>query len=391
MAALVIVAGVLAGQQIATPNERVLQVVAAGVIVSRLRARLISALSVATLLLPFPGDVPTGTRTSRSCCSSLVWVFRVSTKREPPLPEPGSNSQFWDSSAYRIVYNVQPGRLDCVGAFLTPLTYVLVPSHRKHRPHDRGEKIVAMQLASVLVCLFASTSRATRAVIVPLDPAGATEGMTTSIRVGSVSRLRTVRRVRVHEPVLQLFLWIRATSQSRRWALTAVMLLTLFWLFSTVTRGPSSRFVGACAWSAQPAPLIVKLVGIVFLGGGDPRGDYIVPTLRTRFGDGTHVQHHVRKRHARYRAGAWKQAWGHPQSSDYRPRPYYAAQEGDDRMVAAQRILPRVIVGLVGLVFLWIRGNCGITCPRALARRRQLHRRPDNRHGSCGDVHGRSD
>jgi len=188
--------------------------------------------------------------------------------------------------------------------------------------------------------------------------------MTESIRVGSTFLdYELFGEYCALNLFLQLFLWTRATSRSRRWALTGVMLLTLFCLFSTVTRGAILAFlVGSVymIWLNRRRLNFVKLVGIVSLGlGAILGGDYVVSNftnsdsvLERMFG--TTFENGIPDS----RAGAWKQTFAHILNHPIIGHgPYYSAREGVQVVYWPHNVYLyyAYIVGLVGLgIYLWI-------------------------------------
>jgi O-antigen ligase len=107
---------------------------------------------------------------------------------------------------------------------------------------DHARKLLLVQAVScVLICAIAVYEQShPGGVIVPgwIEFTGTMEVRGEGVRVGSTFLdYELLAEYCALNLVLQLFMWVRATSQSRRVAVTLLMALTLFVLFATVTRG----------------------------------------------------------------------------------------------------------------------------------------------------------
>lgn len=374
LAVLVLGVALAAAGQITSPNERVLQVVAAGIVVFlAFRLKSISALSFLVLLLPFPKATSYGnTNVAFAMLLALVWVFRISTKREPPPVRTGIEIPLLGLvMAYCLsFYNVEPENLGIAWAmFLNFLTYVLVffLAINIVRTAKDVERIFAFQLVScVIVCLFAVYEQGhPGATIIPgWIQLGATEGVTSSVRVGSTFLdYELFGEFCALNLFLQLFLWTRAPSQTRRWLLVGCMMLTLFCLFSTVTRGAILAFlVGAfyLVWLTRHRLNFVRLVGVAFLlVGAILGGDFVVSSFTDsdsvleRLG-GTKFENGMPDT----RAGAWTQSMRHILKHPIIGHgPYFAPQVGVEMIYWPHNVylFYAHIVGIVGLAFfLWL-------------------------------------
>ena len=92
---VVVALAIFAGTQIAAPDKRAIQVIAACVLVFfAFRIDSISALAIATILLPFPKATSYGnTNVTFVLLIFIVWLFRVSTRRVArPEPAPDRKS-----------------------------------------------------------------------------------------------------------------------------------------------------------------------------------------------------------------------------------------------------------------------------------------------------------
>jgi O-antigen ligase len=377
LAVVVVGVAVIAAGQITSPNERVLQVVAAGIVVFlAFRLRSISALSFLVLLLPFPKATSYGnTNVAFSMLLFLVWMFRVSTRREPPpIRTPLELPLIGLVMAYCLsFYNVEPENLAQAWAqFLNFLTYVLVLFLVVNivRTSRDVKQIFGFQLVTcVIVCALAVYEQShPGSRIIPgwieFGKIGPSEGAPQSVRVGSTFLdYELFGEFCALNLFLQAFLWTRATSQTRRWVLVGCMTLTLFCLFSTVTRGAILAFlVGSTylVWLVRRRLNFVRFVGIAFLlFGAILGGDFVVSTFTnsdsvlerlggTKFEDGMPDT----------RAGAWKQSMRHIMNHPiFGHGPYFAPRSGVEMIYWPHNVylFYAHIVGLVGLAFyLWL-------------------------------------
>ena len=384
----IVALSVVAGAQVVNPDPRVLQVVAAvAVVFLAFRATSISALAFAVLLLPFPKGTSYGnTNVAFTLLILLVWIFRVSTKREVPAVRTALDVPLLCLvMAYAIsFYEVDAGHFtQALSLFLNLLSYLLVLYLMVNiiKTSKDVQKVLAMQyLSCIIVCLFAVYEQGhPGASIIPgwID-LGASEGMTSSIRVGSTFLdYELFGEYCVLNLFLQMFLFTRATSNTRRWLLTGTMLLTFYCLFATVTRGALISFLAGSAyllWLSRERLNFVKLVMILSLSIGMIAGaDFVVANftnsdsvLERLFG--TKIENGIPDT----RAGAWKMA---AENIAAKPiighGPYYADRRGVEVQWWPHNVylFYGYIVGLVGLAFfLWFLWELWrITRPRALS------------------------
>jgi O-antigen ligase len=384
----ILVFSIIAGSQVVDPDPRVLQVVAAGAVVFlAFRATSISALAFAVLLLPFPKATSYGnTNVALTLLIFLVWIFRVSTKREaPPVRTSVDVAILGLVMAYAVsFYEVEPVHFaQAWSLFLNFLSYVLIlflAVNIIKTPKD-VQKVLAMQLLScVMLCVLAVYEQGhPGATIIPgWVTLGASEGMTDSIRVGSTFLdYELFGEYCALNLFLQMFLFTRATSNTRRWVLVGIILLTFYCLFSTVTRGAIISFmVGSIylIWLSRHRLNFVKLVTILSLSVGLIAGaDFVVANftnsdsvLERLFA--TKLENGVPDT----RAGAWKMAVENIADKPLIGHgPYYSARRGVEVQWWPHNVylFYGYIVGLVGLAFfLWILWELWrITRPRSLS------------------------
>jgi O-antigen ligase len=280
---LVLVA-MIGGQQIASPNERVLQVVAAGLLVFvAFRSSSISALAFAVLLLPFPKATSYGnTNVALILLILIVWVYRLSRKT---VTLPGFTSV--DLPIVGLVmtyalsfYNVQGLRelqlsWSIFLAFLTylVLTYLVISIVRT--PEDVKKILVVQLVSGTLVCLggvyelFNPSS-----ALIPgwIEFGRGYELSQSGVRIGSTFiDFELFAEFCSLMLLLQIFLFSRANTKSRRVMIVGIMGITLLCLFATVTRGAIiSLGVGLVylMWLSRRRLNFVRLTTVVLLGAG---------------------------------------------------------------------------------------------------------------------------
>lgn len=365
---------VLAGGQLLNPNERIIQIVVAGAVVFlAFRATSISALAFAVLLLPFPKATSYGnTNVAFVMLIFLVWIYRVSTKREsPPIRTSLDIPILGLVMAYCVsFYEVQPEHFAIAWAlFLNFLSYVLVlylVVNIIKTGADLSHVLTMQTISCVIVCLFALYEQGhPGATLIPgwISFSETVGGHGSGVRVGSTFLdYELFGEYCALNLFLQLFQWTRATSNSRRWVLVGIMLLTFFCLFSTVTRGAILSFmVGSVylMWLSRRRLNFPRLVGAVALVAGLVLGaDFVVSNFTNS--DSvldrlftTKLENGVPDT----RAGVWKQSFSNILKKPIIGHgPYMAPRIGVEVQYWPHNVylFYAYIVGFVGLAFyLW--------------------------------------
>lgn len=290
--AAVIAAAILAGMQFLSPDARVLQTAAGGFIVLlAFRFRSIEGLMLAVLFLPFPKGTSYGnTNVAFILLIFMVWLFRVTTRRaEPPGRTPLDVPIIGLVMAYCLsFYNVQPVYFSIAwGLFIGFLTYLLIYFMviAVVKSTEEVQKLLFVQTIScVLMCVLALYElRFPGTILIPgwISFAQTPGGHGSGVRVGSTFLdYELFGEYCALNLFLQMFLFTRAKTQSRRYMILAIMGLTLFCLFSTVTRGAILSFMvgaGYLMWLSRHRLNFVRLVMIfalvIPLGVG---ADYVV-------------------------------------------------------------------------------------------------------------------
>jgi putative inorganic carbon (HCO3(-)) transporter len=375
LAAFVLVFAVVAGMQIAEPDKRVIQVVAAGLVVLlAFRSASISALALTVLMLPFPKGTSYGsTNTAFISLLFVVWLFRVTTKRTHPpgrtvldLPILGLVMAYCLS-----FYNV--ARADHIPlawagftqfltyVFLMYMVYAIVRS-----TSDVRKILTAQAITCLVVCLFGVYEQLhPEAVIIPGWISFSGSVMTGhGVRIGSTFLdYELFGEYCALNLMIQFFLFTRATTKTRRWLIVGLMLLTFYCLFATVTRGALITFMAGLvylAWLSRHRLNFVKLTTAVALAvglllGGDYVASHVTnssSTLERLFV--TKLENGMPDS----RAPAWKAVWKEVEEKPLIGHgPYYSLEEGLGLQWWPHNVYLyyAYIVGLVGLFFfLWI-------------------------------------
>ena len=292
LGAFVVVFAVFAGMQIAEPDKRVIQVLAALVLVFfAFRIDSVSALAIATLFLPFPKATSYGnTNVTFVLLIFIVWLFRVTTHRiAPPGRVPAMVPVGLLVMSYLIsFYNVEHAHYAVAWskflAFLSYLflAYMVVSVVRTEA--DVKKILFAQLVSSVLVCLFGVYELTHPGTVLIPGWIEFTATTVTGTRIGSTFLdYELFGEYCALNLVLQAFLFTRATSSTRRFAMVLIMGLTAFCLFATVTRGALlTMFVGIVylGWRSRTRlnfhKVVIGVAGMVALFFG---GDFVISTF----------------------------------------------------------------------------------------------------------------
>jgi O-antigen ligase len=376
LALLILGIAVIAGFQIAQPDKRVLQVVAAGLILLlAFKTRSISALVLAVLFLPFPKSTSYGnTNVAFMMLVFVVWLFRVTTKRAQPAGHTAVDLPILGLVlAYMIsFYNVEKTSFFALawGQFTSFLTYLFLTYlviNIVRTVTDVQKIFLAQAVSCFLVCAMAVYEMANPGTaIIPgwIDFTNTSSSVFGGIRLGSTFLdYELFGEYCAINLFLLMFMFARANSRSRQVALAALMGLVFFCLFATVTRGAILAFGAGLiylTWLSRTRLNFVKLVSFSALAITlIVVGDWAVSTFTDAHSvierlAGTHLERGVPDS----RVGAW---YGAIENIAEHPfighGPYYWLKTG-----LGQRFWPHNvylyyahIVGLVGLAFfLWL-------------------------------------
>ena len=372
----ILVAAIIAGGQIANPDPRVLQVIAAGLLVLlAFRSKSISALMLAVLFLPFPKATSYGnTNVAFILLIFIIWLFRVSRKQAAApqwtrldLPVIGL------VMAYALsFYNVHAHDLArswaITASFFTYLFLAYMVINIVRTSEDVKKIFFAQTISSVLVCLIGLYEVGhPSSVIVPgwIELNQGYEFARQGVRIGSsFLDFELFAEYCGLNLLFQIFLFQRATSKTRKFLVAALMGITLFCLFATVTRGAIISLTVAMVylvWISRRRVDFVRLVTFGFLAIGLLGGADFIVSHYTRTGSvmerlmGTELEGGVVPE---TRAGVWKQASENVMKEPIIGHgPFYAADRGLVTLYWPHclYLYYAYIVGFVGLAFfLWI-------------------------------------
>jgi O-antigen ligase len=305
----VIVVGfaIFAGMQIASPDKRVIQVLAALILVFfAFRIDSVSALAIATLFLPFPKATSYGnTNVTFVLLIFIVWLYRVTTKRiEPPRKIPALVPVGLLVVSYLIsFYNVEAAHIAVAWSkFLAFLSYLFLAYMVVNvvRTEADVRKLLTMQLVScMLVCLFGIYELTHPGTVLIPGWIEFTDTLREGTRIGSTFLdYELFGEYCALNVILQIFLFTRATSKSRKFTLALCLALTIFCLFATVTRGALlTMFVGAVylTWLSRKrisfqqlvvgvaAALAILVTGDAVVGGLGHSGSVLTRLEGTQF------------------------------------------------------------------------------------------------------------
>ena len=372
---LVLAVALLAGLQFAQPDKRVMQVVAAGMVVFlAFRTKSISALMLAVLFIPFPKPTSYGnTNVAFVLLIFLVWIFRVTSRRATFQGRTTVDLPILCLiMAYCVsFYNVDMAHHFGVAwakflAFLSYLFLLYLVANVVRTKEDVQKILLAQALSCTLVCLFALyEQRHPGSAPVPgwLDFSATGSTKIEGVRVGSTFLdYELFGEYCALNFFLGMFLFTRARTRTRRLAVVGLMGLTLFCLFSTVTRGAVISLMAGfvyLGWLSRrrlnlPRTLAAVSGALVVLFGGD----FLVSTF-SKSGSvlarlmGSHLVGGVPDT----RVGAWRDAVKYISEHPIIGHgPYYSIGEGLDFRYWPHNVYLYYasIVGLVGLTFyLW--------------------------------------
>ncbi|MEP7028266.1 MAG: O-antigen ligase family protein [Candidatus Eisenbacteria bacterium] len=291
---LVATFAIFAGMQIASPDKRVIQVLAAMLLVFfAFRIDSVSALAIATLLLPFPKATSYGnTNVTFVLLIFVVWLFRVSTKRlPPPVRLPSMLPVLLLVMSYAIsFYNVEYAHYAIAWAkfmaFLSYLFLAYLVVNVVRTEADVKKIFLAQLVSSVLVLSFGiyELNHPGGAIIPGWIEFTDTVKTGVGVRIGSTFLdYELFGEYCALNLMFQIFLFTRATSKSRKFVLAGIMLLTFYCLFATVTRGALlTMFVGLTylTWMSRTRVTFPKLViGVAGLVAVFAGGDFIVSSF----------------------------------------------------------------------------------------------------------------
>jgi O-antigen ligase len=248
---LVIGIGVMMGLQYISPNKRVLSVLTAVLMFGLAwRLNIIYGLGIMAIALPFPRTTTFGnTNIYLVALMLVIWLLRVSLRQSPPPHRSPIDAPLVMLFISYVVsfYNIEAADLAIgLGSFVMMvaswLLFYLVASVPDTR---RGfERLLGLQAISVLlVCLVAifEMTNPGRTLIpgwIEFTRLSSPDAVAFGIRVGSsFYDYELLCEYCALQVLLILFLFLRADSILLRTAYGGLLVLVVFVMFATVTRG----------------------------------------------------------------------------------------------------------------------------------------------------------
>jgi len=328
---MVVVSGVVLGQQYVHPNKRVLPVLI-GLLVSGLawRVGMIAGLGVLMMALPFPrGTVFGNTNLALILILLVIWLLRV-TQRQSPAP---SRTPF-DLPIVGLVimymlsfYNVKSGFLLVrglqnfelfLGAVL--MFYLIVNNVRTNQELERLHHFMLISATAIFAVALYELNHPASVFIegwIDFTSTVGTEFNTRNVRVGSMFHDYELLSEFCALTLLTVaFLLIRARSLGRRTTYGVLMLVNGFVLFTTVTRGAIIALVVGLVYflflirkQLRFVPFTIAVVSAVvsalsmnfYVANFTRSGDMFSRLLKTKVVGGWMPDD---------RAEAWQNAWG---------------------------------------------------------------------------------
>lgn len=383
IAAFVLVAALVAGTQVASPNKRVLQVVAAAVLVAvALRVSSFTSLLVLVVMVPFPKATSYGgTTLAFVLLVFILWLVRLTLRIERPAGRSRLDlpvlvlilAYLLSFSQFESVKELYPGLIN----FFYTLTNIFLGYLLIHltRTEEQLRRLVwAIVLMSFLLQLTAIYQLIYPAR--PLIPGWIELGA--SLRVDYVKQGLEITNLRVggsfqdyellaeFMAMMLLLLWFLLMQARGLWvrgAVIALLLLDAFVLLATVTRGALVSLAVASiylAWRTRERirfhVFVISVAAILgtgalvldFVAHHTPSGNVMERMEKTRF-EGAIPENRVI---------VWVEAW---ERILKRPilgyGPYYGPHKGLEQVYWPHNnyLFYWHMLGLVGLLaFLWI-------------------------------------
>lgn len=315
---LVIALGVLLGQQYMQPDKRVLSVIGVVVLTGiAWRLDLVTSICLMIFLLPYPKVTTFGTtNTAIALLVAILWLVNASQGRAPALRRTPVDAAMlglvivYACSFYNVIDPTTMALASSnmqvfIGAVLC--FYVIVANVNTTKAL---EKIHTFQMLCALsIFLLAAYELGHPGVVLGWIRLGVSMSADTgeafnlhTRRIGSAfNDYELLSEFCVLTMLLGLFLWARATSVIRRTLLSGFLLLCLFVMFATVTRGAIvslSAGLLTMLWTVrrkvQFVPLVIGLTvfATLFLGMNyyvahfTPSGDMFGRLSQTHFEGG---------------------------------------------------------------------------------------------------------
>ncbi len=328
---LVVLAGLVLGQQYVQPNKRVLPLLVA-ILISGLAWRVgtVTGLGVLLIALPYPrGTVFGNTNLALILILLVIWLLRI-VQRQSPLPRrsPVDLPIVGLLIMYMLsFYNVRESSFLSKGLnnyelFLGAVLmfYLIVNNVRDARDLKRLHLFLLVSAASVLGVAVYELNHPAAAFIsgwIDFSSTVGTEFNTRNVRVGSAFHdYELLSEYCAITMLMAFFLFARARSLNRKVVYGLFLLLNAFVLFATVTRGAIIALAVGMVYllwlvrrSLRVVPFTIGAVAVIafflfmnyYVANFTRSGDMLDRLLRTQVVHGWMPED---------RAGTWENAWG---------------------------------------------------------------------------------
>ncbi|MBI1798811.1 MAG: O-antigen ligase family protein [Candidatus Eisenbacteria bacterium] len=345
----VVALGIVIGTQYMTPDKRMLSV-AAGALVFGIAWRLDTLTGLGLLIIALPYPRPTvfgGTNFAFILLLLLIWLLRVAQRMSPrpratPLDIPIAG---WVLAYAISFYNVANAEdlgyaMQSTEQFIVCLLlfYLLVSNIRTVADLQRIQAFQAVSLATILLIAVYELNHPNGTLIpgwIIFTNTSGGEFNLKNVRVGGpFFDFELLSEFCAVSSLLVAFLYLRARSIYGRAALAALLLLDIFVLFATVTRGAMISLGVGLLYLLFRVRRRVRVVPLTLVAGaiaGLATGMNFFVSHFTRSGDvgarlrGTHFVGLVPDSRVQAWAGAWDRFLEHPLIGH---GPYYSSQTG---------------------------------------------------------------
>ena len=372
---LVIAVGAVLGLQYITPNKRMIAVLA-GIVMFGLtwRLNMVSGLGILILALPFPRDMVFGsTNLAFTLLLLVTWLLRVSQGQSAPLRRAPLDAPLVTLFACYVLSFYNVGDAESLRNNLVTfqmmgtswLMFYLIASNLQTR-RDFSRLLGFQTISVLLICLvgvFEVTHPGQSLVRGWISFTREGESLL-SFRVGSVFfDYELLCEFCALNTLLVLFLFVRAESLLLRVAYGSLLLLVVFVMFTTVTRGGIVALGVGILYLMWLVRRRLTMVGLTITAGVATVGvigmNLFVATF-TRTGNlferlsGTTVKGLVPDNRAVVWPAAWNRIFEHPLLGH---GPWYSGLSGTHIYYWPHSLYLYVAnnVGFIGLgVFLWL-------------------------------------
>ena len=329
--ALIVITGLVLGQQYVQPNKRVLPVLV-GILITGLawRVGIVAGLGVLVMTLPYPrGTVFGNTNLALILVLLVIWLLRITQRLSPPprrtpldLPIIGLLIMYMLSfnnvhDQIKLIYGVQNLEL-FLGAVL--MFYLIVNNLHTGKDLERLHNFMLISAGSVFVLAVYELNHPAAMFIQGWIDFTATVGSefnTHNVRVGSAFHdFELLSEYCAVTLILVSFRLVRARTGTRRALYGLFLVLNAFVLFATVTRGAIIALAVGLVYTLwlvrrhlRFVPFTIVTVAAItgilsmnnFVAHFTRSGDMFARLFQTRVVQGWMPDD---------RAGTWQNAWG---------------------------------------------------------------------------------